>query len=375
MPLIQRFAWRPRVLDSVSIGDPFHRPWLHAVAPNLPPEASVALDAFRDALLNADKANIVCIAIYGSAARGRYDAETSDLNVALALRDASGAAILRIAEALHDAERESRIETMIFAESELAGLAVSFPTKILDIQRRHVCCSARSCFRGSPSLATTFAGAPNRSSGILRFACAGGSSCARRRSRARPRRRRRRGDARGQSSGVLYFAVKLPTSFNRRSPSSSAPAHSSGSTRLSLARSNAFTRTTGIRCRRSSSAGMIDVVRRGGSRRVVAVTREHFDLRGPEFLALYVGLLGVGIVVALFVRRQLRGPASNVDVFRRSASATRGRTASRRRTARAENRVGGARRREPSRVEASTRKMRASGRPAGIARAEERLHS
>jgi hypothetical protein len=39
------------------------------VAPTLPPAASAALDAFRDALLKADTANIVCIAVYGSAAR------------------------------------------------------------------------------------------------------------------------------------------------------------------------------------------------------------------------------------------------------------------------------------------------------------------
>ena len=119
-----------------------------AVAPNLPPAATATLDAFRDALLAADSANIACIAVYGSAARGRYDAETSDLNVALALRDASGAAVLRIAHVLHDAERESRIETMIFAESELAGLTASFPTKILDIQRRHVVLFGSDLFAG-----------------------------------------------------------------------------------------------------------------------------------------------------------------------------------------------------------------------------------
>jgi len=119
-----------------------------AVAPTIPPAASPALDAFRDALVNADAANIACIAVYGSAARGRYDADTSDLNVVVALRDAGGAAVLRIAGAIHDGERESRIETMIFAESELAGLAASFPTKILDIQRRHVVLFGTDLFSG-----------------------------------------------------------------------------------------------------------------------------------------------------------------------------------------------------------------------------------
>jgi len=119
-----------------------------AVAPNIPSAASPALEAFRDALVNADAGNIVCIAVYGSAARGRYDADTSDLNVVVALRDASGVALLRIAQAIHDAERESRIETMIFAESELARLSSSFPTKILDIQRRHVVLFGTDLFTG-----------------------------------------------------------------------------------------------------------------------------------------------------------------------------------------------------------------------------------
>jgi predicted nucleotidyltransferase len=119
-----------------------------AVAPNIPPAASPDHDAFRDALVKADAANVVCIAVYGSAARGRYDPDTSDLNVAVALRDAGGAAVLRIAQAVHDAERESRIETMIFAEKELAGLAASFPTKILDIQRRHVVLHGTDLFVG-----------------------------------------------------------------------------------------------------------------------------------------------------------------------------------------------------------------------------------
>ena len=114
----------------------------------LPSEASTALNAFRAALAAAAGANLVNITVYGSAARGRYDPETSDLNVVVVLRDAGTKALLQIAEAVHDAERSSRIESMIMALGELPRLAVAFPTKILDIQRTNVVLFGEAVFSG-----------------------------------------------------------------------------------------------------------------------------------------------------------------------------------------------------------------------------------
>lgn len=116
--------------------------------PSLAPDVSATLAAFRDALVRADSANLAALAVYGSAARGRYNPGTSDINVAIVLRDANGAALLRIAAVVHDAERASRIESLIVAESELPRLAVSFPTKVLDIQRRHVVLHGADVFSG-----------------------------------------------------------------------------------------------------------------------------------------------------------------------------------------------------------------------------------
>ena len=119
-----------------------------APAPTLPAPASVALDAFRDAVIAAAGDNLVSLVVYGSAARNRYDPATSDLNVVIVLRDASGAAVQRIAPVVHAAQRASRVEPFIVGESELPRLAVTFPTKLLDIQRRHVVLSGRDVFSG-----------------------------------------------------------------------------------------------------------------------------------------------------------------------------------------------------------------------------------
>jgi predicted nucleotidyltransferase len=118
------------------------------VAPNLPSDVSAALDTFRAALEAAAARNLVALVVYGSVARGRYDPGSSDINVAIVLETADGSAVLQIAEVVHDAQRSSRIEPLIVAESELPRLAVSFPTKILDIQRSHRVLSGRDVFSG-----------------------------------------------------------------------------------------------------------------------------------------------------------------------------------------------------------------------------------
>jgi predicted nucleotidyltransferase len=114
----------------------------------LPSEASTALETFRAAVAGAAGANLVNITVYGSAARGRYDPETSDLNVVVVLRDAGTTSLLQIADAVHDAERANRIESMLIARAEIPRLAIAFPTKILDIQRTHVVLFGEPVFAG-----------------------------------------------------------------------------------------------------------------------------------------------------------------------------------------------------------------------------------
>jgi uncharacterized protein (TIGR04222 family) len=100
-----------------------------------------------------------------------------------------------------------------------------------------------------------------------------------------------------------------------------------------------------------------------------------FDLRGPEFLALYVGLLAAGIVAALVVRHFLRGPTSHVDVPALRLEPLEVALLAEGDQHALKTALAGLAHRELITVETTTRKMRARGRPAGVARSEERLHT
>jgi hypothetical protein len=82
--------------------------------------------------------NLLGVVLYGGLARGRYVPGSSDINIVVLLHDASAAALGRIAPALHDVWRSMQVEPFIITTAELPRLAVTFPTKVLDIQRCHV---------------------------------------------------------------------------------------------------------------------------------------------------------------------------------------------------------------------------------------------
>ena len=104
----------------------------------LPPDVARALDELGSALRGAAGDNLLGLILYGGLARGRYNPQTSDINVVVLLRDASASSIARIAEPLRTAWRAKRVEPMIITPNELPRLALAFPTKVLDIQRRHI---------------------------------------------------------------------------------------------------------------------------------------------------------------------------------------------------------------------------------------------
>ena len=104
----------------------------------LPADVAATLDALGASLRDAAGANLLGLVLYGGLARGRYNPETSDINIVVLLRDASVGALARIAEPLHAAWRAHRVEPFILTPPEVARLAITFPTKMLDIQRRHI---------------------------------------------------------------------------------------------------------------------------------------------------------------------------------------------------------------------------------------------
>jgi len=113
-----------------------------------PPEVAAALGRFRDAIAAAAGANLAGLVLYGGLARGRYRPGQSDVNVVVLLRDASAAALGAIAPALRDAWREVRLEPMILTPADMPSAAESFPTKLLDIRRRHVVLYGEDPFAG-----------------------------------------------------------------------------------------------------------------------------------------------------------------------------------------------------------------------------------
>jgi hypothetical protein len=73
-------------------------------------------------------------ALYGSYVRGRHRPGRSDINLALVMRsdDVSG-----ISPALREAWRVARVDPWIARDTELAGLADVFASRVRDIQRNH----------------------------------------------------------------------------------------------------------------------------------------------------------------------------------------------------------------------------------------------
>jgi hypothetical protein len=104
----------------------------------LPPDVAAVLDELGSALRAAAGDNLLGLILYGGLVRGRYNPETSDINVVVLLSHVSAAAIERIAPALQTAWRAKRVEPLIITPNEIPRLALAFPTKLLDIQRRHV---------------------------------------------------------------------------------------------------------------------------------------------------------------------------------------------------------------------------------------------
>jgi hypothetical protein len=114
----------------------------------VPTAATVQLDGVTDALRRAGGDNLVALVVFGGVARGRYIEGASDINLAVVLREASGPALQALTEPLQDAWRAHRVEPLIVTQAEIPRLAVSFPTKLLDIQRTHLVLHGQNPFLG-----------------------------------------------------------------------------------------------------------------------------------------------------------------------------------------------------------------------------------
>src|SRR5262245_3708544 len=114
----------------------------------LPQDVAAALDVLTSALRDAPGDNLLGLILFGGLARGRYNPGTSDINVVVYVRDATARTLDGFASALHVAWQTKRVEPLIIAHGELPRLSMAFPTKMLDIQRKHVVLFGEDPFDG-----------------------------------------------------------------------------------------------------------------------------------------------------------------------------------------------------------------------------------
>src|SRR6476620_7589217 len=103
-----------------------------------PPDVISPLSTYRDALVRAAAPHLQSLILYGGLARNRYRPNRSDINLCLVSRDDSQPYLDAIAPILRAAFHHIRLEPFLLTLAELPSAAQVFPTKILDIQRRHI---------------------------------------------------------------------------------------------------------------------------------------------------------------------------------------------------------------------------------------------
>lgn len=111
---------------------------VRGAAPGAPSHVVEALVRLAVELPARAGANLAALVLYGGLARGSFRPGRSDVNVAVVLESASAEALLPLAPALQEAWRAARVEPWLVARAELPRLAAIFPSKVLDIEARHV---------------------------------------------------------------------------------------------------------------------------------------------------------------------------------------------------------------------------------------------
>ena len=114
----------------------------------LPPAARASLQALKEGLEKAVGNNLAALVVYGSAARGGYVPDESDLDVIVVLDDTSLPQLHKIAEPLTQARYGGRVEAMILKRDNLARAADVFPLLYDDLRQRHVILSGTDVFAG-----------------------------------------------------------------------------------------------------------------------------------------------------------------------------------------------------------------------------------
>jgi hypothetical protein len=103
-----------------------------------PAEIRAAIKRLSEDLWREGATNLKGLILYGGLARDRYRPGKSDINLVVLLGDASSEAITPLAPVLRSAWRAVRVEPFIITPVEVARLADTFPTKLMDIKDHHI---------------------------------------------------------------------------------------------------------------------------------------------------------------------------------------------------------------------------------------------
>ena len=103
----------------------------------LPAPIEQALSALTLALKDTLGDALRSVVLYGSGARGDYDAQHSDLNLLVVLDEVTTASCDAMMAPLHAAQRTALVHVELVTPKDIARSADVFPLKFLDIQRHH----------------------------------------------------------------------------------------------------------------------------------------------------------------------------------------------------------------------------------------------
>ena len=112
----------------------------------LPPPTRAPLQALKEELEKAVGANLAALVVYGSAVRGGWVADRSDIDVIVVLEDTALAVLHAIAPPLMKARYAARVEAMILKRAALPSAADVFPLLYDDVRQRHVILSGTDPF-------------------------------------------------------------------------------------------------------------------------------------------------------------------------------------------------------------------------------------
>ena len=115
---------------------------------SLTPAVKTRLDELTATLAEVCGNNLVGLVVHGSAVRGGWCEETSDVDLIVVLNDDSEAVLAAIGPALELARFSARIESMILTKDEIERSADCFPLLYGDVARTSVTIAGMNPFKG-----------------------------------------------------------------------------------------------------------------------------------------------------------------------------------------------------------------------------------